>query len=140
MSITVIRHQQTQSGFIQAINKDLEMNFLQLYTVHPDGRTVLDHSEAWATEEGVISAFNESVKAHRDCDLLTKVNLPKDIAYVIELARHRADMWADFAETGFFDDACFHECDADEVGEMSDITDAAVSQAEEWLREVRDAG
>lgn len=61
--------------------------------------------------------------------------LPKDLGYVIELADHRAQMWADFAETGYFQDECFHECDAPEVGRMSDITRDAVDAVSKWYRE-----
>ena len=136
--ITVIRHQQTLNGFIQAVtDSSNERAYLQLYTVLPNGATTMDHEESWATEDGVISAFNESVKAHRGCDLISSINLPKDLPYVVELARHRADMWSDWAEHGQADLDCFYECEAQELGEMSDITNDAVTAVEDWLREVR---
>ena len=43
----------------QIVSQADEVFFFQTYDVYPNGRTVLDHSEAWATAAGAASAWRE---------------------------------------------------------------------------------
>ena len=65
------------------------------------------------------------------------VDLPKDLAYVIELAGHRADMWAEFAQNESCQLDEFYECDQEELKLMVDRTDDAVTAVSAWLKDVR---
>lgn len=53
------RDGQTVTRTAQIISQADEVFFFQVYDVYPNGRTVLDHSEAWATAEGAKSAWRE---------------------------------------------------------------------------------
>lgn len=66
-----------------------------------------------------------------------KPDLPADMAYVIELAGHRAQMWADYAEHGVADLDCFDECDQSEQASMSDSTRDAVNAVNDWYQKVK---
>ncbi len=59
--------------------------------------------------------------------------LATDLSYVIEMAGHRADMWADFAEHGEANLDCFYESDQAERANMSDVTRAAIANVQAWL-------
>jgi hypothetical protein len=59
--------------------------------------------------------------------------IASDLAYVIELAQHRADMWADVAGGGYVNLDCFHESDADELHNMSEMTGDAVANVSKWF-------
>ncbi len=134
--ITVIRHQRTHYGFIQAVTDSSNGRaYLQLYTVRPDGTTTMDHEESWATEDGVISAFNESVKAHRAAGKLTQVEIPvlSNLRHVIELAENRVCMWDEYASDGAVQLDEFYECDADEAELIATDGKIAVDRVREWL-------
>lgn len=60
-----------------------------------------------------------------------------DLAYVIELAQHRADMWADVARGEHCDLDCFWETNLDEAKNMSEITGNAVAKVSDWFKEVK---
>jgi hypothetical protein len=63
--------------------------------------------------------------------------IASDLAYVIELAQHRADMWADVARGEHVDLNCFWETNLDEAKNMSEITGNAVAKVSDWFKEVK---
>jgi len=66
-----------------------------------------------------------------------KTELPKELGYVIELAQHRAEMWADMADNGELLLNEFHEPDQDELDDMKTLTCDSVDVVAHWYREVK---
>jgi len=63
--------------------------------------------------------------------------LPEELGYVIELAQHRAEMWADMADNGELLLNEFHEPDQDELDDMKTLTCDSVDVVAHWYREVK---
>lgn len=74
--------------------------------------------------------FVDRANRHKD-------ELPEDLGYVIELALHRAEMWADMADNGELLLNEFHEPDQDELDDMKHRTCDAVDRVAHWYRETK---
>ena len=136
-SPTIIRHQSTPHGFLQVIAIGADPGArLQSYSVTPTGHTLLNHSEAFAAMEDAVIEFERRLKQFHKVSP-PRPELPKDLAYVIELAEHRADMWDQFAREGSADLDCFYECDQAEMENMAEITSSAVEAVSKWFTEVK---
>lgn len=66
-----------------------------------------------------------------------KSELPEELGYVIELAQHRAEMWADMANDGEMLLNEFYEPDQDELDDLKARTCDSVDIVAHWYRKVK---